>query len=146
MNSRALEALEQALTEGRQRSLEYSILQSAEASYRYARDVIKGRWREAEETILTDNSGYEKRYLTDVLKNDVDLIRKVPRLAANYAAYVMKSRWPEVEPSILLDGTSMCTYVHGVLYEMMGDFQSCDPEEVLSGWIDGKNIVTVNEE
>ena len=46
--------------------------------YRYARDVIQGRWPEAEPIIMKD-----------------------PKCACWYACFVIKGRWPEAEPTIM---------------------------------------------
>lgn len=136
------EAFKKALVEGRSRDLETIILRSPEFAYLYARFVIEGRWLQAEELILTDNSGYEERYLTDVLKKDMVLIKSTPLLAANYAVYVMEDRWSEIEPLLLTDGRSMCLYVYGILCRTMDNVWKCDPEAVLRGWIEGKDVLS----
>jgi len=56
------------------------ILQDPELALDYARDVIQGRWPEAEPVIMTN-----------------------PRLAAQYAIDVIEDEWPEAEPQIMKD-------------------------------------------
>jgi hypothetical protein len=47
--------------------LEPIIIKSLQYAYKYARDVIKGRWKEAE-PIIIKNSCYAYRYARDVIK------------------------------------------------------------------------------
>jgi len=58
----------------------------------YAREVIKGRWSEAE-----------------------PLIAKDPLTAFSYAKYVIKGRWPEAEASIITDSTSAYWYAKHII-------------------------------
>ena len=53
----------------------------------YARDIIRGRWPEAEAVIATN-----------------------PRWAYHYALYVIKGRWPEAEAAIVTDPRYECRY------------------------------------
>lgn len=60
--------------------LESKILESHWASFFYARDVISGRWLEAESSIM-----------------------RIPILASKYAREVLQARWTEGEDSIKKD-------------------------------------------
>ena len=60
--------------------------------YRYARDVIQGRWPEAEPIIIKD-----------------------PKSTCFYARDVIKGRWPEAEPTIMQDPASACWYACEVI-------------------------------
>lgn len=56
-------------------------------SYLYARDIIKGPWKEAEEVIRTD-----------------------ARVATFYARFTLKGRWEEAEEVIKTDDWAACMY------------------------------------
>ena len=76
------------------------------SAYEYARDVIKGRWKEAEDIIKTDpRSAYY--YAIDVIegrwKEAEPFIKTDLRCAFYYAVYVIKGRWIEAEPFIKTD-------------------------------------------
>lgn len=58
----------------------------------YAKQVIKGRWPEAEEKIIRN-----------------------PELAANYAWGIIGGRWPEAEPTIMNDAYAARIYAQAVL-------------------------------
>ena len=66
----------------------------------YARDVIKGRWPEAED-VIAENAEYAYGYAKDVLKGRwpeaEDVIARDANYAWLYARYVIKGRWPEAE-------------------------------------------------
>lgn len=62
--------------------LEQIFIDNPFASYKYARDIMKGRWLEAEPIII-----------------------KYPRYAYYYSRHVIKGRWPEAEPFIITNKT-----------------------------------------
>ena len=69
----------------------------------YARDIIKGRWKEAEPVISTDpRSAY--LYARDVIKGRwkeaESIILTYPLLAYSYSRDVIKCRWKEAESII----------------------------------------------
>jgi len=68
------------------------ILQNPVATYKYARDVIKDRWPEAEPIIIQN-----------------------PSAAYCYAIDVIKGRWPEAEPIIMKDPMVACWYAKYVI-------------------------------
>jgi len=61
-------------------------------AYWYAREVIKGRWPEAEPLIMKD-----------------------PGTAYNYANRVIRARWPEAEPYIMKNPEWACYYARDVI-------------------------------
>ena len=61
-------------------------------SYGYAKEVLKGRWPEAEEAIVKD-----------------------PHMAYLYAMDVIKGRWPEAEPTIAKDPSVAFYYAKHVI-------------------------------
>lgn len=90
-------------TFGRDKTLERILLADAESGpmtdklhhlYLYARDVIKGRWPEAEEYIKTS-----------------------PYTAWHYAYDILQTRWPEAESIILTDHRSIYWYTRYVLFD-----------------------------
>lgn len=68
------------------------ILANPEASYRYAKNVIRGRWKEGEPIILTS-----------------------PQWACAYALYVMKGRWEAAEEIIFSDDYTEHLYRSNVI-------------------------------
>ena len=76
-------------------------------AYHYAKQVIRGRWFEAEPYIMKDsNSAYS--YALYVIRGRWEEAEPViltdPRGAWLYALYILKSRWIEAEPYIKEDG------------------------------------------
>ena len=80
-----------------------AITQIPEKAYEYARDVIKGRWPEAEPYIMT--GAYAYIYAKDIIKGRwpeaEPYIMTDAECAYFYANYVIKGRWPEAEPYIM---------------------------------------------
>ena len=74
--------------------------------YYYARDVIEGRWLEAEPIIMKDKH-YAWAYAYNVIQGrwpEVEpYIMKNPCYAYKYARDIIKGRWPEAEPYIKQD-------------------------------------------
>ena len=74
--------------------------------YYYARDVIKGRWPEAEPHIMTDPR-WAYRYALDVIKGRwpeaESIIMTDSEWAAEYAKNIIKGRWLEAEPISIQD-------------------------------------------
>lgn len=60
--------------------------------YRYARDILKTRWTEAEPYIMRD-----------------------PEWAVEYAYDVIKGRWPEAEPYIMKNSQCAYRYAYSIL-------------------------------
>ena len=72
-------------------------IEDPKEAYLYARDVIKGRWCQAELTIM-----------------------KVPQYAyyyhaSCYARDVIKGRWPEAEPYIMMEPEYAVVYARNVI-------------------------------
>lgn len=61
-------------------------------AYQYAKDVVEGRWPEAEASIMQD-----------------------PRAAVAYAQSIINGRWPEAEPYIMEDSESASKYAREVI-------------------------------
>jgi hypothetical protein len=90
--------------------LEKIIITDPEYSYRYASDVINGRWEEAEKIILTDAySSYR------------------------YACHIINGRWEEAESSIATN--SQYSYLYA-LYVIHGPFHLCHHFIFNSKWKD----------
>ena len=69
-------------------------------AHRYARDVIKGRWYQAELTIMTDPYWaycYASEIINGRWPEAESVIMTDPYWAYWYARYVIKGRWPEAE-------------------------------------------------
>lgn len=61
-------------------------------AYYYARDIIKGRWEEAEPYIM-----------------------KSPEWGYDYATYIIKGRWEDAEPYIMTDPANAYAYAENIL-------------------------------
>jgi len=72
--------------------------------FRYARDMISGRWPEAEPIIMTDLL-YAYYYSRDIIRGRWSeaepIIMSSSEYAYLYALYIIKGRWPEAEPTIM---------------------------------------------
>jgi len=72
--------------------------------FRYARDMICGRWLEAEPIIMTYPE-YAYFYSRDVIRGRCPeaepIIMTYPEYAYFYSRDVIKGRWPEVEQAIM---------------------------------------------
>jgi len=85
----------------------------------YAKEVIKGRWPEAE-PYLINNWHWSLRYAKEIIKGrwyeaePIILQSDTPRLC-EYARDAIKGRWPEAEPLILQDRISIIHYARDVI-------------------------------
>ena len=92
-------------------------------AYRYARDVLKGRWPEVEATIAT--SPHVCKYAKDVIKGrwpegEEAIANQLPlslrtSLSFYYARGVIKGRWPEAEAAIATDPGFAHLYARDVI-------------------------------
>ena len=102
-------------------------------SYGYAKEVLKGRWPEAEEAIVKDpHVAY--LYAMDVIKGRwpeaEEAIAKDPYWAYRYAQYVVKGRWPEAEEAIAKNTSPHLAKSYLEL------FPQARLEFAMNGWID----------
>ncbi len=93
-------------------------LRIPEEAYKYARDVIKGRWLEGEAVIASDPR-YAFAYAITVIKGRFpegeEAIAGNPRYAYHYAINVIKGRWPEGEKAIASDPELAYNYAKYVI-------------------------------
>jgi len=86
--------------------LESIIMKDPVRAHHYAKDVIEGRWPEAEPYIMTDFAS-AFWYAFDVIggrwPEAEPIIMKDPTNAVDYAKHVIKGRWLEAEPYIRKD-------------------------------------------
>lgn len=90
---------------GRWSEAEKYIITDTQWSYCYAWRVICGRWPEAEPYIMTDSS-VAWRYTSDVIKGrwieaEEYIMKNNPWNIIVYAVYALKHRWIEAEPYIM---------------------------------------------
>jgi len=99
----------------RNKYLEQHIINDPEYAYRYAREVIKGRWIEAEE-IIKNNTKNAYLYAIFIIENRwkkaEEFIKKDPQYAYLYAKYVIKDRWKQAE--IYIIKSPMCSYMYAL--------------------------------
>jgi hypothetical protein len=95
-------------------------------AYYYAKDIIKGRWKEGEESIKKDPKLaylYAKNILKDRWKEGEETIKKDPRCACYYAREVIKHRWIEGEESIKAESYTAYYYAKNVI---KGRWKECE--------------------
>ncbi len=84
-----------------------------EYAYHYAKNVLKGRWIEAEPYIIK-NPQWASNYSVDIIKGRwpeaEPVIMKTSRTAYWYALCVIKGRWIEAEPIIKQNSKRWYTY------------------------------------
>jgi hypothetical protein len=91
---------------GRWAEAEPYIMEDPYWAYDYARDVIKGRWAEAEPFIMKDPSSayyYARNVIEGRWAEAEPHIMKYPGWAYYYAKEVIQGRWAEAEPHIMKD-------------------------------------------
>jgi hypothetical protein len=89
--------------------------QTMDALTEYAQKVIKGRWKEAEPSIIKygkaiDMCIYASAVIKGRWKEAEPHIAKNPSVAVMYASLVIKGRWPEAESIINTSSTSKQKY------------------------------------
>ena len=86
----------------------------------YARDIIQGRWIEAEPFIKKDPEA-ACHYALHVIKGRwaeaEPYIMKDPKWAYYYTINLIKGRWPEAEPYMMKDSESACCYAIFIIKE-----------------------------
>ena len=100
-------------------------------AYRYARDVVNGRWPEGEATIAKDPRSahyYARDFIKGRFPEAEATIAKSPRSAYDYAKYVIKGRFPEAEQRISKDPD------YSIFYLEL--FPQAKLEWAMNGWLD----------
>ena len=115
------------VVQGRVPELEPLILTDYAAIAQYIWFAIKGRWKEAEETIANSEPSRTARYAAEILKdrwiNIPDIPKEIalqaeeniindPWIASVYAQEAIKGRWPEAEEIILSEPDSKEDYIN----------------------------------
>ncbi len=136
------------------------IAKDPEVAYEYARDIIKGRWPEAEPTISSDPWA-ASMYATNVIKGRwpeaEPTIMTDPGVAQLYAINVIKGRWPEAEPTISSDPWAASIYAINVIKGRWPEAEptiSSDPQNALTyavyvikgRWPEAEPIIMRNRE
>ena len=110
-------------------------------AFEYARDIIEGRWPEAEEIIIKSVhrslsiSDLAVKYAQDVIKGRwpeaEEAIIKNVQLAVKYAQNVIKGRWPEAEEAISKD--ARYAYGYAVMLKRLG---------IMDRWPEGEEAIS----
>jgi predicted GIY-YIG superfamily endonuclease len=106
------------------------VLKNPHLAFKHARDVIGGRWPEAE-IVIAQYAGWSYFYAEEVIKGRFNLaeevISKDPEWACCYAMDVIQGRWPEVEETIA-----------GSKYKSkyLERFPSAKEDWAANGWLD----------
>ena len=112
---------------GRWPEAEPVIVKDGAAAYEYAQRVIKGRWPEAEPVIAKD-AMTSQRYARLVIKGRwpeaEPVIIKDAKAAEEYALFVIKGRWPAAEPTIVKDAQAAQRYAQ---YVIKGRWPAAEP-------------------
>lgn len=117
-NNTALFRYAADIIKGRWPEAEPDIMRGPTLAYVYARDVIKGRWPEAEPAIIADlgtSVSYAKDIIRDRWPEAEPTIMRDPVSAALYAIYLIKGRWPEAEPVIMQNLDAILMYARDVI-------------------------------
>ncbi len=102
------------------------VIQDPKSAYKYALDVIKGRWPEAEQYIATDPEYaylYAKNVIRDRFPEAESNISKDHERAYDYAKDIIKGRFPEAEQYISKDPFYSYRYA---LYIIKGRFPEAE--------------------
>jgi hypothetical protein len=112
---------------GRWKEAEPIILEDPETALEYARDIIGGRWKEAEPFIMRDPK-IAYKYARDIIggrwKEAEPFIMRDPKIAYKYAREIIGGRWKEAEPIILEDPRSAVEYAK---YVIQGRWKEAEP-------------------
>jgi len=85
------------------------------ALFYYSKDIVCGRWPEAEPTIMTSPE-YAYHYAFHVIKGRwpeaEPMIMADPVCACQYALNIIKGRWPQAEPTIIKKANATCIYLY----------------------------------
>jgi hypothetical protein len=90
----------------------------AERAYYYAREVIQGRWAEAEPLIMKDPYWaylYAKHVIRGRWAEAEPYVMKDPEWAYAYAGEVIRGRWAEAEPLLMKKPSSAYYYARDVI-------------------------------
>ena len=103
---------------GRWKEAEPFILEDLEIAYDYAKNIIGGRWKEVEPYIMKYPK-FSYIYARDIINGrwkDVEpFIMKYPKIAYKYARDIISGRWKEAEPFILEDTETAVLYARDVI-------------------------------
>jgi len=113
--------------QGRWAEAEPFIIKVLHSAPYYARDVIQGRWAEAEPYIMKKPSSaywYAKDVIRGRWAEAEPHIMKDPGWAYEYARYVIRGRWAEAEPHIMKDPESAYEYAR---YVIRGRWAEAEP-------------------
>jgi hypothetical protein len=94
------------------------VMKEPKYAFEYARDVIKGRWSEAE-PIIMKHEYYANEYAKHVIKGRwpeaEPIIMKHEYYANEYAKHVIEGRWPEAEQYIINSPRDAIDYARDVI-------------------------------
>jgi len=108
----------------RNKELEKIIIEDPKHACLYAKDIIAGRWLEAENIIATSaewafyysSNVIYGRWGTSRAKMEAEeSIKKDPQYAYRYAREVIRGRWIEAEPYIIKDSLYACYYAADII-------------------------------
>jgi alanine-alpha-ketoisovalerate/valine-pyruvate aminotransferase len=100
--------------------LEDVIASKRDTAYKYALNILKGRFIKGEAKILTDVNlayWYTENVVKDRWLEAEDIIMKSPQEAVWYARHFIKGRWLEAEQYIKLSAMEASMYARHILKE-----------------------------
>lgn len=118
-----------ALTDGPRPEYALAVMKSPKWAVKYARDIMKHRFLEAE-PYIKKNADWAYEYAIDVIQGPwleaEPVIASEPRTAAEYALWVLKKRWKEAEPVIAQASNHLIRlYAEQILH---GRFEEAEPK------------------
>jgi len=103
--------------------------------YLYAREVIKGRWPEAEPIIVGYSASFARLYAANILKRRwpeaEDIIAKTPMVALRYIKDFIGGRWPKAEPYIIKEPECASQYAKEII---QGRWPEAEPIMIKDLW------------
>jgi hypothetical protein len=130
--------------QGRWPEAEPVIVKDAQLAYHYAKNMIQGRWPDAEPTIAKD-AQWAYYYAENVIRGrwpDAEpTIAKDAQLAYYYARNVIRGRWPDAEPTIAKDAQLAYKYARNVIQGRWPDAEPTIAKDAQLAYYYAKNMI-----
>jgi len=115
-----------------------------DTAYQYARNIIKGRWKEAEEFIIK-NPEWAYKYARSVIKGRwrkaEEYIMKDRCYIYKYALNIIGGRWKEAESIIKQNACDAYQYIRDIVGKRVKEVESVIMEDPQYAYLYAKNII-----
>lgn len=120
------------------------IMKDPQYAFLYAKQIVKGRWREAEPYIF-ENRDYAIEYIKSLSSLDrkglEPLILEYPYLSFLYAKEIIKGRWHQAEPYIMKDPESAVLYAINILDGRWYDAEPYIMKDLYSAYLYTERVI-----